>query len=406
MSANDDWVKTVFQEANGEVQLAFNQLHTNINWALIILSAIFTGVIVRGHFDITTLGLTLFSLVLTIGFFIRSTLGYTNLYRWNTIRSTSLAYLESADAQKPGLLEKLRLEHEAYALPKWYTVISRKDAIKQNARFFRLWPLLGAIGFAAIYQVYYMTKGFSQTSSFDRAGLLAASGLIFLVIVYEISSLYDGSFFKKVKANRVSIDEADRRAKFKDPDSRRLLYYGGAALMVLSVVVLAAGAQSASIWYSTPDFKQASEYSILQIPTVPQAVGTLQWQSYSPHVVGILPVSHLSDLNRSMLANATSLEYGTNGTLSVDLDTPSVLFSTGSGVAVAHITYQADSYSTNPLLDLSLLASSAALLSSVLWKSRLKKSQDVYLDSEEQRPATEDSAGMPRSGSPMEVVPK
>ncbi len=377
MRSDEDWAKEIFQQANGEIPQAFNQLHSNINWALVLVSLILTGVIIKGAFDLTTFGITFFTLIMLVGFFVRSSLGYVNLSRWNKIASTASAYLIADESSKSDILAELKLTYETYALPNWFSPLSRSTALLQNAKFFRFWFVIAAIVSALSYQLYYMNIELGGISSADEAGVLVISAVGSVAILYEVSALFDGSYFKHVDADRKTIDLCKSLRKRPDPKLRRSLPYLGMAFILLVVAFGATGAQSGSRTYVPQTMSTVGGYYTVQLPVTIGAAVTLYWQSNSPVLAGVMPANHLIDLNSSSVGAATSLGFGANGTIQYLITTSSYFFMLQSQVALVHISYVYNSAPSSPAFWLSYLVGFVVLIASIIWKALMPRNRDV-----------------------------
>lgn len=380
MTADGDWVKSVFQEANGEVPQAFNQLHTNINWALVLLSAILTGVVVKGAFDLTTFGLTIFSIILILRFFVRSCLGYVSLIRWNKIKSAVLDYLGSDSNEKPQKLETLKIIHETYSLTNWYSPLPKRKVIFSNAKFFGLWYILPVTLIASMYQFYILNKGFGWLMGVSGTGVFSILILGIAGITHEVNLFYDGNYFKFVAANRSSIERAKQLSRSTDPLLRRILYYIGLTIMLIGVLVAITSTRSFSNNFDQNDFNPLGTYYVTNLPKISGGTGIIQWQSNSPIVIGTIDEEMLPDLNNSRLHTVNILMFGESGTVQAELDRAMYLFTSKQVPFHIQVTYYYNQSLSN--YGLLILVSSGVILSlaATIWKSMLDKNKEISVD--------------------------
>lgn len=324
-STPKDWLSQYYAHLGGEIGVAFSTINTNTGWALTLLSLLVSGIFLSGAFpDIRSFFVLLLISVLLIRFFVRTTLGYQNLIRWNVFRNHIDKIFLGAD--KDGSIEKDVYKSIDLYDWRWFSPISRRNLFFANLRYGYTPMFLLTYGLATYaWTALDSTTVFSPSParSLAIAVIFAATALS----LFEIKGLYDPFYFKHIKSREVDFDQEHRRAKAPDQEqskssaSKRVQKHKSSAyalaLVLLTVsVILLAWPSTHTVVVTGYDFSQTVHGFSSSVPI--ELTGgdqlSFDWYSASPHTVVIAEMSSIQDFNRTgALENVTGIYYGQSG---------------------------------------------------------------------------------------------
>ena len=149
-----EWLEKFYTECGREVSLAYNVLNHSNSWGVTLVTAVLaTGFISLVKFESGKMTLdypTIFhwfyiiiAWIIMLRFFVRSALGLTNMYRWNTLiyASSKVLSLPEESPILPVYLRNCHKKIDAYYY-RWKSPISQRKIIWENLKLMYFWFFL------------------------------------------------------------------------------------------------------------------------------------------------------------------------------------------------------------------------------------------------------------------------
>jgi len=136
-----NWLVEFYQYAGRETTLAFTVLNDYHRWALTLTIALLTAIALGKDVAPAPLPfiVILGSSLLLFRFFVRSSIGYVNLYRWNTLTSLIVKYWRATGSKEESEAWKsLEKAIEIYYV-QWKSPIRLSKIVWDNLRLAFLW---------------------------------------------------------------------------------------------------------------------------------------------------------------------------------------------------------------------------------------------------------------------------
>lgn len=311
----EKWLENYYDQCGREISLAMETMDNNQNWTITLVSAIIAGIILRGFLpDIWTWSLLIIGLALTIRYFVRSCLAYSNLIRWNLIRKKiNKFYLFTQSKNKAEALQDILNSIKSYD-DQWLLPLSRKKLIFSNLKYGYYYAFF-TLSLMLAYNAFAVYK---ETSFFGPAAMqiLSIGFLGILVVLYEVKGLFDQPYFKYEPQDR----EKDRKKKFSL--NRKTILAIVLLSLILVGVSISAYAETETTVISTSSFTfQIDEYRFSN--PIHFDLGTLveiTWQTMQPIGIGLTRYSNVLDYNQSG-QNLQAIEFltGTQGKIDITI---------------------------------------------------------------------------------------
>jgi len=191
-----DWLENYYEQCGREIDLAFDILNANTNWAFTLISAVFTGIIVTRVFpDFWSWSLLIFASLLTVRFFVRTCLAYNNLIRWNKFRNMINELYLFTPSEKREEYRKEILKHISTYDKEWYSPLPKKSLILSNMKY-GYWYLFLALGAMIIYCWFSIPKGSLVAASIQGARMIGVGILGLIGLLYEIKIFHSPRYFE------------------------------------------------------------------------------------------------------------------------------------------------------------------------------------------------------------------
>lgn len=332
-----EWLERYYAHLGEEIGVAFSTINANTEWALTLLFLLVSAIFLSGVFpDVRAFLVLLLVSPLLIRFFVRTTLGYQNLIRWNYFRARIDKIFLGVD--KDGSIMTDLLKSIDLFDWNWGSPMSRGRLFLANVRY----------GFGVIFVLTYglaLYSWFALDSSTifapspDRSWALAAIFFAAAFTLIEIRGLHDPFYFKYVPTNKVAYDDITKRVTTlreaqkkateekpsqnnnKVPISKTILKQSKKlhilAFVLLSISVgLLAGSETSHVILTLQSFPFTTrQYSLsysIEIRNGDKV--SFSWFSDLPITVIIAEMPIIQDYNRTgFLSSVSGIDTGQSG---------------------------------------------------------------------------------------------
>ncbi len=325
-----EWLKRYYDQVGREITLAFNTINVNTGWAFTLFSLLVSGIFLSGVFpDIRTFSVLLLISVLLIRFFVRTSLGYQNLIRWNKFRNSIDKIFLGADAN--GSIETdLRKSIAVYDW-RWVSPIPRHKLFLSNLRY-GFWAMFLLTFVIAVYAWFGLDKSSVTSPSPTRSIAIEAVFLTVAFLILEIKGLYDRFYFKYVDSRVFDIDQGPKPQEQKPADQLRRQatsihgqvlknkrWFYGATIILLCAASLSLLWTNSTTTVISPESPSVNIDGFSLRGSLALASGdeiSLRWYADSAVTVVLVDLSSIQDLNKTgVLSDLADIYYGQSGSV-------------------------------------------------------------------------------------------
>lgn len=159
---NSSWLTEFYHEVGRETSLAHTVLNDYHRWSLTVAIGLLTAVALASDtvLALPALAVSLGGSLLLFRFFVRSSIAYVNLHRWNQLSRAIISYWESTNEEEAQKLKQYVDECIRVYYHEWKSPISMRKIVKDNLKLAYLW--LGLILAGLIAWSWWTVRGDSR----------------------------------------------------------------------------------------------------------------------------------------------------------------------------------------------------------------------------------------------------